>query len=249
MMKDKISARKNTSNSVSSPLQRKRKQRCLLLLAEFVWLIFFLILRSHLSSLLAFIIPAIISGFLCLYANKKLRCPELESPDRIVFSVIIPFGSGMVLDMVITIVTMYKLYTDKVVQDVDVMMFLCQVLFFVLFVALIWVHNRPDQLQYIVYAIAYFIVVILEWANTANLNLLSFMDLDLDFSIPYFILPFKEAMLLYIILDVALQAFLKKYEVGNMKSETCILAQKQNTSKEHSVRRKPNTQKRGKRKK
>lgn len=114
------------------------------------------------------------------------------------------------MDLAITVAIMYKLIADDVIRDANVAMTLCQVILFILFVALIWVHNRPDQMQYIVYAIVYFLVVVLEWANTVTFNPLSPLGIDLEFSIPYFILPLKEAMLLYIILDVALQAIANK---------------------------------------
>lgn len=131
----------------------------------------------------------------------------------------LPFGGGLVLDIAMTVATICKLVADNVVVDVSVAMTFCQVLLFILFIALIWVHNRPDQMQYIVYAIAYFIVVVLEWANTATFNPLSPFGIDLDFSIPYFILPLKEAMLLYIILDVALQAIANKRNAGEKRHE------------------------------
>lgn len=191
-------------------LQRKRKQRYLLILAESVWLLLFLLLRDFLHSILAFIIPAFISLSICLYANKRLSRPRLEPPDDIIFSVVLPFGGGVVLDLAIMVATMYKLIADDVIRDANVAMTLCQVILFILFIVLIWVHNRPDQMQYIVYAIVYFLVVALEWANTVTFNPLSPLGIDLEFSIPYFILPLKEAMLLYIILDVALQAIANK---------------------------------------
>lgn len=213
-MKDKMNDKKHTST-----LQRKRKQRYLLILAESVWLLLFLLLRSFLHSIWALIIPAVIALPICLYANKKLSRPKLEPPDDIIFSVVLPFGGGLLLDIAITVATICKLVADNVVVDVSVAMTFCQVLLFILFIALIWVHNRPDQMQYIVYAIAYFIVVVLEWANTATFNPLSPFGIDLDFSIPYFILPLKEAMLLYIILDVALQAIANKRNAGEKRHE------------------------------
>lgn len=205
MMKGILNDKKHTP-----ALQRKRKQRYLLILAESVWLLFFLLLRDFLHSILALIIPAVICLPICLYANKRLSRPRLEPPDDIIFSVVLPFGGGVVLDLAITVAIMYKLIADDVIRDANVAMTLCQVILFILFVALIWVHNRPDQMQYIVYAIVYFLVVVLEWANTVTFNPLSPLGIDLEFSIPYFILPLKEAMLLYIILDVALQAIANK---------------------------------------
>ena len=205
MMKGILNDKKHTP-----ALQRKRKQRYLLILAESVWLLFFLLLRDFLHSILALIIPAVISLPICLYANKRLSRPRLEPPDDIIFSVVLTFGGGVVLDLAITVAIMYKLIADDVIRDANVAMTLCQVILFILFVALIWVHNRPDQMQYIVYAIVYFLVVVLEWANTVTFNPLSPLGIDLEFSIPYFILPLKEAMLLYIILDVALQAIANK---------------------------------------
>jgi len=90
-----------------------------------------------------------------------------------------------------------------------------QVLLFILFVLLIWAHSCPDQLQSIFYAIGHFAAVISEWAGTAKFNPLSPLNIDLEFSIPTFILPLKEAMLLYIILDAALQAFANKRKAGD----------------------------------
>lgn len=209
---------KNTTNSTLSPLQRKRKQRYILILAEALWLIFFLIVRDHLHSLGAIAIPAVISAIICWWANKKLNRPKLSPPDDFVFSSLLPFGGGLVLVICITVAVVFKL-TDDTIQSVEVAMTLCQVCLFVLSLALIWVHSRPDQLQYTLYAIAYFVIVILEWANTAGFNPLSFLKIDLEFSIPFFILPLKEAMLLYIILDVALQAIANKRNAGEKRHE------------------------------
>ena len=209
---------KNTTNSTLSPLQRKRNQRYILILAEALWLIFFLIVRDHLHSLAAIAIPAVISAIICWWANKKLNCPKLSPPDDFVFSSFLPFGGGLLLELLITVAVVFKL-ADDTIQSGGVAMILCQICLFVLSLALIWVHSRPDQLQYILYAIAYFVIVILEWANTTGLNPLSFLNIDLEFSIPFFILPLKEAMLLYIILDVALQAIANKRSAGEKRHE------------------------------
>lgn len=209
---------KSTTNSMLSPLQRKRKQRYILILAEALWLILFLIVRGHLHSLGAIAIPAVISAIICWWTNKKLNCPKLSPPDDFLFSSFLPFCGGLVLEILITVVVVLKL-TDDTIQSVGAAMTLCQACLFVLSLALIWVHSRPDQLQYILYAIAYFFIVILEWANTAGLNPLSLLNIDLEFSIPFFILPLKEAMLLYIILDVALQAIANKRNAGEKRHE------------------------------
>lgn len=215
-----MKSEKNTSDLTAYLLERKKKQRFLLILVESCWLICFLLLNSFLNSLLSIILPQAISLVICFWANKKLSRPKLDPPTDFVFSAIVPFGGGLVLDIVIMLAVIYKLVADNAIQDVAVVMTLCQGLLFALFAVLIWAHGRPDQLQYIWYAIAYFLAVILEWANTAKFNPLSPFNIDLEFSMPYFILPLKEAMLLYIILDVALQAFLKKYGAGNKESET-----------------------------
>lgn len=210
-----MQTKKNTSASMLFPLQLKRKQRGILIFAEVLWLIMFLIVREHLNSLWAIVIPAAISTIVCLWANKKFSLPKLNPTDNFVFSTLLSFGGGLVLELFITVAILFKLAADETVQSIEVAMTLCQVCLFILSVALIWVHSRPDQLQYILYAVAYFVIVILEWANTAGFNLLAFLNIDLDFSIPYFILPLKEAMLLYIILDVALQAITNKRKVGD----------------------------------
>ena len=214
-----MKTKKNAPNSTLSPLQRKRKQRCIFILAELLWLIMFLIVRDYLDSLRAVVIPAVISTIIYLWANKRLSRLKFNPPDDFIFSTLIPFCGGLVLELFITVEILNKLAAAETVQSVEVVMTLCQVCLFILSVALIWVHSRPDQLQYILYAIAYFVVVILEWANTAGFNPLSFLNIDLDFSIPYFILPLKEAMLLYIILDVALQAITNKRKVGDKGHE------------------------------
>lgn len=209
---------KSTTDSTLSPLQRKRKQRYILILAEALWLIFFLMIRNHLHSLGAIAIPAVFSAIICWWTNKKLSCPKLSPPDDFLFSSFLPFGGGLVLEIIITVAVVFKFANDTI-QSVGVAMTLCQVCLFVLSLALIWVHSRPDQLQYILYAIAYFVIVILEWANTAGINPLSFLNIDLEFSIPFFILPLKEAMLLYIILDVALQAIANTRNAGEKRHE------------------------------
>jgi len=206
---------KNTSNSTLSALQRKRKQRYIFVLAEALWLILFLMTRERLNSWSAFVVPTVIATILCLGANKILSRPNLRPPDDFIFSTLLPFGGGLVLEIGITVAVLFKLTADETIQKVEAAMTLCQVCLFILSVVLIWVHSRPDQLQYILYAIAYLGAVILEWANTAGYNPLSFLGIDLRFSIPYFILPLKEAMLLYIILDVALQAIDKNRKAGD----------------------------------
>lgn len=206
---------KSTENSMHSPRQRKIKQRYLLALAEALWLGLFLMVRNHLNTLGAIVIPAVISAIICLWVSRRLNRPKCTPPDDFILSTLLPFGLGLTFEICITVAILLEVASDTI-QSVKATTALCQVCLFILSIALIWVHSRPDQLQYVLYAIAYFVAVILEWINTAGFNLPSLFDIDLKFFVPFFIVPLKEAMLLYIILDVALQAVARK----NMAGET-----------------------------
>lgn len=209
---------KMTTNSTLSPRHRKIKQRYILVLAEALWLGLFLMVGNHLNALGAIVIPAVISTIICLWVSRRLNRLKRTPPDDFVLSTLLPFGGGLTFEICITAAILVKFAGDTI-QSVKTTMTLCQVCLFVLSVALIWVHSRTDQLQYVLYAVAYFVAVILEWLNMAGFNPLSFFDIDLKFSIPFFILPLKEAMLLYIILDVALQAVARKHMAGDKEHE------------------------------
>lgn len=110
-------------------------------------------------------------------------------------------------------------------------------------------YRNTEKKQYLLYAIIYGLSVLASWVLESDAVLISCSEIisnitrnffppeAVTIAIRDFAIPIREAMLLFTIWD------------NYPRKQDPVLAQKQNTSKEHSVRRKPNTPKRRKRKK
>ena len=122
------------------------------------------------------------------------------------------------------------------IQDIVWLKTLLQVFLFLLSIVLFFAYRRDDKRQYCFYAAIYFFSTIAEWHRNWIVQCNPGIESTLDFIITFFVIPSKEAMLLFTIWD------------NRPRKRDCGSEQKQTTGKEHSVQRKPNTQKRRKKK-
>lgn len=121
------------------------------------------------------------------------------------------------------------------------------VLFFLSYLGFLCYRNTEKK-QYFLYAIIYALSVLASWVLESDAVLISCSEIMSNITssvfppeaviiaIRDFAVPIREAMLLFTIWD------------NYPRKQDCAFEQKQNISKAHSIRRKPNTQKRKKRK-
>lgn len=77
---------------------------------------------------------------------------------------------------------------------------------FLLYIVFFCAFRNPKQTQYWAYALAYGFFILWEWFVDQNVADCALLNIDAEFTLNYFIIPFKEAMLLFIILDTFLKA-------------------------------------------
>ena len=87
------------------------------------------------------------------------------------------------------------------IDTIEFVQFALQTVAFILYIAFFCAFRNSEQMQYWAYAIAYGIFQVWEWAVNWGALGNSVLGIDMEFSLTFFIIPFKEAMLLFIILD------------------------------------------------
>lgn len=108
------------------------------------------------------------------------------------------------------------------INSIELVQFLLQTVAFSLFVVVFCVFRDPKQLQYVAYAIGYGLFIVWEWAVSWKVLGDSLLGIDIEFALKFFIIPFKEAMLSFIIYDTYLKAKeeLKAKKALSAKSKT-----------------------------
>lgn len=205
-----IKQKKSIQNQLLLTLYKYRKAVCLL--CEVVWFLVFVFFNNRTTTLTALLVAffaACAAGFFTLLAilRPNIKPLKLENFDRVMLDLIL-----YVFSYLATLFVAYELSFAVVnivgVPSTNYLKFILQTIAFLLYLGLFLVYRDPDKLQYHMYAVTYGLTVILDWAVDWEMqkHLPQWIKIDLEFSKTFFVMPFKEAMLLFIILDEYLKA-------------------------------------------
>ncbi len=193
-----------------SVLYEYRKFVCVI--CEGAWLLAFYSLNNRapiLVTLLGAFIAAFIAGLLTLLTIQKTNIKQLKFKnsdlamlDLVLYVVSYIATLFLACELTFTIIDVLS------APSADCLKFTLQTVAFLLYIGLFCIYRDPNKLQYHMYAATYGLTVILDWAVTWGMQkyLPQWISLDLEFAKTFFVVPFIEAMLLFIILDEWLKA-------------------------------------------
>lgn len=115
------------------------------------------------------------------------------------------YGTGYFLTLCLTIALLQKVVEAFHISKVEHLEFSLQATAFFLYIVFFCAFRNPKQTQYWAYAVAYGFFVVWEWSVDWNIADCTLFGIDTKFALDFFIIPFKEAMLLFIILDTFLK--------------------------------------------
>jgi len=201
---------KNTLKGFLSSICTHRK--IILVIFETLWLLLIWVLSPFVPDGSALVIPPIAAAVISLvmvpsisYTYSFLKQNGLFEPKMVEF---ILYGFSYLLSIYLAIVLLEKLIQAFHIDKIEHVEFALQVISFLLYIVVFRVFRDPKQLKYWAYAFAYGLFVVWEWAENWGIeNVFSkILGIDSEFALNFFIIPFKEAMLLFIILDTFLKA-------------------------------------------
>lgn len=201
---------KNTLKGFLSSICTHRKG--ILVIFEALWLLLIWVLSPFVPDGSALVIPPIAAAVISMvmvpsisYTYSFLKKNGLFEPKMIE---LVQYGFSYLLSIYLAIVLLEKLIQAFHIDRVEHVEFALQVISFVLYIVVFWVFRDPKQLKYWAYAAAYGLFVVWEWAENWGIenDLSKILGIDSEFALNFFIIPFKEAMLLFIILDTFLKA-------------------------------------------
>ena len=182
------------------------------MLFEALWLLLIWVISPFVSDGFALIISPIAAIAVSLamlpgisYIYSILKKKDLFDPKMASF---VLYGMSCLLTLYLTVVLLEKSVWAFHIDEIKNVEFALQAIPFLFYIVVFCLFRDPKQLQYGAYALAYGLFVIWEWAENWGIeNFLSkILGIDAEFALNFFIIPFKEAMLLFIILDTFFKA-------------------------------------------
>ena len=181
---------------------------CLVVLLLLSWI--FKIFNLKLTLFFSFIGIIIIGLMLSNFSIKA----SWSSAKEFISNVVI-FYSCFILELCTTYVLTFLLCFLLQTGKEAIFEMIWRLSLFLPTIILFCIFRQPDQKQYILYAFAYLMAVVLQWSMDFGLNRFT----NMKFAIVNFLDPVKEAMLLFIILDVYLTARKNAKEKGPIRKE------------------------------
>ena len=175
-----------------------------------LWLSFHWVINPFVTAWVALIIPPIaayaasigvIGGLSHFYS--RLEEKGYSNPQTVNF---VLYGTGLLLILLLTMGLLRTVADAFQVNTINSFKFALQILSFILYIGFFVHFRNPKQTQYWAYALAYGLFVGWEWFVDQNVADCTLLNIDAEFTLNYFIILFKEAMLLFIILDTFLKA-------------------------------------------
>lgn len=172
---------------------------------ELLWCVLFAVLELLVPLAFAMIGAPVGAVIFCLliapyisqlYSWLNSKGFRNESMHDLVF-----YSFSYLLTLILTIELSEGIVKLFKINEVECLKFLLKAIAFILYIGVLYIYRNPNQLQYHFYAITYGLSLLLEWAM--NIEVLMSL-IDTHFVWEFFVIPFKEAMLLFIILDTYL---------------------------------------------
>ena len=133
-----------------------------------------------------------------LHLEEDLFDPKMAS--------FVLYGISYLLTLYLTVVLLEKFVWTFHIDEIKNVEFALQAIPFIFYIVVFSVFRDPKQLQYGAYALAYGLFVVWEWAENWGIASSLLTKIDTEFTLRFYIIPFKEAMLLFIILDTFFKA-------------------------------------------
>jgi hypothetical protein len=187
-------------------------RKIILVIFEALWLLLIWVLSPFVPDGSVLVIPPIAAAVISLVMVPCVSCTYSCLKKAGLFepkmAELVLYGTSYLLSIYLAIVLLEKLIQAFHIDKIENVEFALQVIPFLLYIVVFWVFRDPKQLKYWAYALAYGLFVVWEWAENWGIeNIFSkILGIDSEFALNFFIIPFKEAMLLFIILDTFLKA-------------------------------------------
>lgn len=188
----------------------KEYKKSVFIIFEMLWWLLLWIISPFISDGLALVIPplaafaislvfvACISPMLALL--KKKYWFDLNAFGPVIYSAV------YLLTLYLTLAILQKVTVVFNISTVEQLGVSFQIIAFLLYIVFFCAFRNPTQMQYWAYAIAYGFFIVWEWNADWNVIGTTLLDINAELALKLFIIPFKEAMLLFIILDTFLKA-------------------------------------------
>jgi hypothetical protein len=188
----------------------KAYKQSIFIIFEAFWLLFLWVVSPFVPDVLALIIPpaAAFATTLLVVLCISPVLTILKKKDWYDHNMagLVLYGTGYLLTLYLTIELLQKVVEAFHISKVEHLEFSLQATAFLLYIVFFCAFRNPKQTQYWAYALAYGFFILWEWFVDQNVADCALLNIDAEFTLNYFIIPFKEAMLLFIILDTFLKA-------------------------------------------
>lgn len=172
---------------------------------ELLWCVLFAVLKCLAPLALAMIGAPVGAIIFCLliapYVSKLYSWLNSKGFRNGSMHDLVFYSFSYLLTLILTIELSESIVKLFNINEVECLKFLLKAIAFILYIGVLYIYRNPNQLQYHFYAITYGLSLLLEWA--VDIEVLKSL-IDTHFVLEYFVIPFKEAMLLFIILDTYL---------------------------------------------
>ena len=205
-------------------------RKYILIIFEALWLLFLWVISPFVSARFALAISpiaAIVVSLMMVPGITKVDSfwKEKDLLEQTLVGLFL-YGTSYLLTLYLTIELLQKFVAAYNIDKIEYVEFALQAVPFAIYIVVFWVLRNPKQLQYWAYAVAYGFFLLRDWGINWKVfgNLTE--EIDATFTSDFFITPYKEAMLLFIILDTFLKAKdeLKQKKECSAKGKTHVRA-------------------------
>lgn len=177
---------------------------------EILWLLFLWVVSPFVPAGLALAIPPVAAAAISLLVVLCISpiLSVLKEKDWFELNVVglVLYGTGYLSTLYLTIELLQKMVEAFHISRIEYAEFFLQAIAFFLYIVFFCAFRNPKQMQYWAYAAIYGFFVVWEWAVNWNVADGMLLGIDMKFALDFFIIPFKEAMLLFIVLDTFFKA-------------------------------------------
>lgn len=198
-------------NNIIGKLWRfiKANKTSIFVIFELFWLLFLWVVNHFVPAGIALLIPPtaafvlslmmapVVTNILAILSKKDMLGKKMV--------VLILYSISYYLTLYLTLRLLQTLVDAFQIDTLGSVQLGFQSVAFLLYIVLFCAFRNPKQLQYWAYAVAYGFFVVWEWSVDWNVAGCTLFGIDTKFALDFFIIPFKEAMLLFIILDTFLK--------------------------------------------
>ncbi|MDE7172477.1 MAG: hypothetical protein K2O11_11495 [Oscillospiraceae bacterium] len=213
----------------------KTYRKSILIIFESLWLLLLWVISPFVTARLALAISPIaaIVASLVIVPNVSQIGSFLKEKDLLDQKMVglFLYGTSYLLTLYLTIELLQKFVEAYNIDKIEYLEFALQTVPFLIYIGVFWILRNPEQLQYWAYALAYGGFIVWEWAANWKVGENLIGGIDTKFTSDFFITPYKEAMLLFIILDTFLKARdeLKQEKERSVKGKTHVRANRHKT--------------------